>query len=135
MLLPRKAYLKRTRILRVHRYTGPTRKVRRLVHDRANGVCEWPGCARVGTDYHHRLNRKQGGRHGVRAEQINQASWIVLCCRTHHDDVTSPSGERRQAALDMGWLLLERETAAEVPIAMDGGHYLLDDDGGKELTP
>lgn len=114
------------------RYTGPTSKVRQIVRDRASGRCEWPDCRRPGTDYHHRLNRKMGGRKGQRAEEINQASWLVLACREHHDDVTSSHGERRQLALDCGWLLLENETACEVPIAMDGGAYYLDDEGGKE---
>ena len=131
--LDRRSAVRRAKILAAKvRYTGPTLRVRRIVRERAGDVCEWPDCGRVGTDYHHRLNRKMGGRKGDRAQEINQASWLVLACRTHHDDVTSPTGERRQLALDMGWLLLEHETACEVPIAMDGGAFYLDDDGGKE---
>lgn len=129
-MLRRRAWIRRVAIVRRHVYTGPTAMVRALVRKRAGHECEWPVCGRVGTDYHHRLNRKQGGRHGERREQINQASWILLCCRTHHTLVTSPSGEGRVAARMSGWLLYEEENALEVAVHTRHGWVLLDDEGG-----
>lgn len=121
---------RRARIAVAHRYTGPPAKVRKLVRMRAGDTCEWPACGRIGTDYHHRLNRKSGGRHGQRKEQINAASWIVLACRPHHEYVTSPHGKAREDVKARGWLLEEHQLAGEVPIRLDGGTFVLDDDGG-----
>lgn len=123
--------IRRNRITRAHKYTGPPEKVRRLVRKRAERTCEWPACGRVGTDYHHRLNRKAGGRHGERKEQINSASWVVLACRPHHEYVTSPHGAAREDVKARGWLVEEHQVAGEVPIRLDGGLVLLDDDGNR----
>lgn len=131
-MLPSSSRLRRrNRITAAHQYTGPSAKVRKLVRRRADNTCEWPACGRVGTDYHHRLNRKSGGRHGNRREQINSASWIVLACRAHHEYVTSPHGTAREDVTARGWLLEEHQVAGEVPIRLDGGWVLLDDDGNR----
>lgn len=94
--------------------TGPSRRVRRAVARRSGGVCEWPRCWAVAVELHHRLNRKNGGRHGHAAELINQPEWLLHCCRMHHRLVTSPFGPVRKLVMDMGWLLLEGQDAAVV---------------------
>ena len=126
------------------RDTGPTARVRRLVYLRCGadlgprgrilepGWCEWPGCWSPRTDLHHRLNRKTGGRHGDRADELNQAAWLLATCRDHHQQVTSPSAAQLVEARAMGWLLREHEDALLVPVLTR--HHpvpvLLDNDGG-----
>lgn len=124
--------------------TGPTARVRRLVYLRCGadlgprgrilepGWCEWPGCPNPRTDLHHRLNRKDGGRGGDRAVEINQPAWLLAVCRPHHDQVTSPSGAQRVEAEAMGWLLREHQDAQLVS-ALTRHHpapVLLDNAGG-----
>jgi hypothetical protein len=111
------------------RATGPTAAVRKLVRLRSDGWCEWPGCWLVAAEQHHRLNRKNGGRHGEMAERINQAAWLLDACRLHHDAVTSPHGEARVLARQMGWLLHEGEDAREVAVLTRHGRVWLHDDG------
>lgn len=94
--------------------TGPSRRVRRAVAKRSGGMCEWPGCWAVATDVHHRLNRKDGGRHGPMRELINQPEWLLHACRMHHNLVTSPVGLVRKLVMERGWLLLEGQDAAAV---------------------
>lgn len=78
--------------------------------------CEWPGCDQLGTDRHHRLNRKDGGRHGVMADLVNGAAWLLKACRTHHRGVTSAHGEALLLARATGWLLLEGQHGELVPV-------------------
>ena len=96
--------------------TGPKRPVLEVVNERAGELCEFPICIHRWTDTHHRLNRKSGGRHGEMAERINGAEWLLKACREHHAWVTSPVGDRRESAMRMGWLLLEREEALHIPV-------------------
>lgn len=96
--------------------TGPKRIVRDLVRERSGGMCEWPVCPQLATDVHHRLGRKQGGRHGDARERINGAAWLLHACRPHHVYVTSPVGDRRAVARTMGWLLHEHEDGFQVPV-------------------
>ncbi len=112
--------------------TGPKQSVRDLVRARSGGMCEWPLCPVEATDIHHRLGRKQGGRHGEARERINGAAWLLHACRPHHTAVTSPFGARRRAAREAGWLLLEHEDAAQVPVWTRHQDWpvLLDNQGG-----
>jgi hypothetical protein len=117
---------------------GPTRRTRLLVYARAGatdgwpGGCEWPGCTRPRTDVHHRLNRKAGGRHGQMRARLNRAAWLLACCRHHHRQVTSAHGDELAAARAAGWLLVEGQDAAVVPVLTrhHQGPVLLDDAGG-----
>ena len=127
--LRRTQRLRRAAILHRHTYTGPSVRTRRVVRARAQDGCEWPLCGRVGTDYHHRLNRKQGGRHGHRRVEVNRPSWIVLVCRLHHDLVTSASGPALVHARQTGWVLTEDQCASSVPIEAVHGRCWLTDDG------
>lgn len=131
--LTRTGFLRRVAIVRRHVYTGPSAAVRSTVRTRAGHTCEWPGCGRVGTDYHHRLNRKMGGRGGARREEINRPAWIVLVCREHHNRVTSAAGRDLLAARHTGWVLTESQDAETVGISTAHGWVLLDNDGGYEV--
>lgn len=124
-----------TTVRRKQKNTGPTQKVRRIVAARSGGWCEWVGCNRQATECHHRLNRKQGGRHGEMAKVINSAAWILAACRQHHDAVTSPHGEARTTALATGWLLLEGDDATHTPVLTRHGLVLLNNDGGFAFAP
>lgn len=115
------------------RHTGPTTTVRALVRARSSGLCEWPGCPRPGTDLHHRLNRKQGGRHGEMRDRINGAAWLLDACRPHHERVTSPVGEVRVAVEQLGWVLREHQDAEVMPVFTRHGWVLLTPDGGFDI--
>lgn len=128
--LTRTGFLRRVAIVRRHVYTGPSPRVRSTVRTRAGHTCEWPDCGRVGTDYHHRLNRKMGGRHGLRKEQVNSPAWIVLLCREHHRRVTSSAGLVLVEAQRWGWVLSEADDAETVGIYTAHGWVLLDNIGG-----
>jgi hypothetical protein len=96
--------------------TGPKRSTVEMLKNRSGGVCEWPGCTRPATDKHHRLNRKQGGRHGVMRTLLNGVAWLLHACRPHHRRVTSPTGEVRDQVERMGWVLREHQDAVRVPV-------------------
>lgn len=101
---------------KVQRHTGPKRTVLEVVNERAGELCEFPECCSRWTDTHHRLNRKNGGRHGEAHERINGAAWLLKVCRLHHRLVTSPVGAERKRVKDMGWLLLEHQDALRMPV-------------------
>lgn len=117
------------------RDTGPLRSTVEILYIRSGRICEWPTCGQPATEKHHRLNRKIGGRHGEAHERLNGVEWLLHACRVHHAYVTSPVGERRRNALDMGWLLLEHQDALRVPVLTchDGEPVWLDADGGWHL--
>jgi hypothetical protein len=110
----------------------PSPAHRALVVWRANGYCEWPGCRSPGSDVHHRLNRKAGGRAGASADRVNAPSALVVACRRHHHTVTSAHGGGYTDARRRGWVLHEHEDPAATPILTR--HRLepvyLTDDGG-----
>ncbi|WP_341719993.1 hypothetical protein QQG74_09910 [Micromonospora sp. FIMYZ51] len=110
-------------------YTGPSDEVKALVDGRSGLRCEWPACPRQQQDRHHRLNRKNGGRHGEMRERINGAAWLLGACRPHHDRVTNPVGEVRVEAERMGWILREHQDAEMVPVLIRRGWVLLRPDG------
>lgn len=117
------------------RDAGPSAKVRALLAARSGGWCEWPGCTLIAVDPHHRLNRKNGGRHGEMRTRINQAAWLLHACRPHHEAVTSPVGAARDLARDMGWLLYEGEDARQIPVKSRHGLVWLADDGAALTFP
>src|SRR5688572_2138184 len=57
--------------------TGPKRSVEEMVDARSGGMCEWPTCPMPQVHRHHRLNRKQGGRHGEAKVRVNGAAWLL----------------------------------------------------------
>lgn len=102
--LARGGPLRRTAITTRGRDSGPAQKTRDLVHKRSGGRCEWPGCWRMRSDVQHRLNRKDGGRHGEMRDRLNGAAWLLDICRHHHDRI---GNKDRLLAEDMGWVLRE----------------------------
>lgn len=96
--------------------TGPKKTNRQRVCKRSGGMCEWPACPEPATDVHHRLNRKDGGRHGEMAERINGPAWLLHCCRFHHERVTSAYGAVLAEAKAWGWVLTEGQNALQVPV-------------------
>jgi hypothetical protein len=113
------------------RDTGPPRATVELLFVRSGRICEWPDCGQSATEKHHRLNRKHGGRHGEAHKRVNGVAWLLHACHLHHAYVTSPSGERRETAIAMGWLLLENQDATQVPVLTchDDEPVWLDADG------
>lgn len=120
---------------RRRRSTGPTAKVRGVVHARSGDRCEWPGCPNGRAEVHHRLNRKDGGRHGEMGHIINQPAWLLDACGHHHRAVTSAFGAALNLAKATGWVLMEGQDARVVPVLTR--HHsipvLLDDAG--DWTP
>lgn len=117
------------------RDTGPKQSTRDVVKERSGGMCEWPACPEMATDIHHRLNRKDGGRHGEARERLNGPQWLLHACREHHRKVTSAWGAVLILAKRMGWVLMEHQDALRVPVLTRHDEYpvwLLPD--GKWLT-
>jgi hypothetical protein len=111
--------------------TGPPERTRKLVRARSGGRCEWPDCFDLARHMHHRLNRKDGGRHGAMRERLNGAAWLAHCCPMHHALVTDPVGVERAYAEASGWLLREGMDARTVPILTGHSvHLVLFDNAG-----
>lgn len=122
------------------RDTGFSPRVRALIHDRGNGLCEICGAAEI-EQIHHRRPRGMGG---TRRASTNQAANGLGVCSVHHDvaegqSVTDRFMRRihgsRERSERYGWLI-SKHTAAEprtVPVRLVYGWVLLDNDGG--ITP
>lgn len=95
---------------------GITPHTRALVQYRAGYYCEWHACRSPGTDVHHRLNRKSGGRYGDMADQVNGPASLLFACRHHHDQVTSAWGRALAEARRRGWLLQEHQHPEDTPV-------------------
>lgn len=100
--------------------TGPTQKVRDLVHGRDRG------CVACGETYllqvHHRRPRGAGG---TRREDSNQPANLILLCLSCHAWTES----QRETALDRGLLVPQNQTPAAVPLLRHGEWSYLTDDG------
>lgn len=105
--LARGGPLRRTALETRSRDTGPSPATRTLVHERSGDRCEWPDCPRMRKDVHHRLNRKDGGRHGEMRERLNGPAWLLDACRYHHRLVTNAAGDDLVLVESMGWRLRE----------------------------
>lgn len=107
------------------RDTGPTKKTRDAVKQRANWTCE-RCAARRGKVIHHRDPRGMGG--STRPE-VNEASNLVFICVQCHDEVES----KRHAAIGAGFLIPDGLYPTLTPIEMwhkdKFGWWLLKDDG------
>lgn len=113
---PRSTFMPKAAATKRAAYTGPKKSVTELVDERSGGLCEWPACLQPQVHRHHRLNRKQGGRHGEPRERINGAAWLLGACVPHHAYVTSAYGVRLKRAKAMGWLLMEHQDATQEPV-------------------
>ena len=102
--------------------------VRLQLIDRAGGRCEANlfGCLGAGTDVHHRITRKAGGRKGEAAAHHDRLSGLVLLCRLCHTWVTDNPG----TAYTLGLCLKEHQFTDLEPVAYRGECWaLLGDDG------
>lgn len=104
---------------------GSQKLGRDFVYGRSGGWCEiaLPDlCAGLGAEWHHRLNRSQGGRW--------DASNGLHACSPCHDYVTNRG---RELAKRNGWAVAPGVTAPiEVPVLRRGVLVFLDDVGGFE---
>ncbi len=116
------------------RNTGPTAATRKIVYERARGLCERCGQP-IAQQFsiHHRLARGMGG---TKDPSANSPSNLVLLCGS----ATTPDGchttvERfRQAAITTGWIVPRTADPARTPVKFPTGRwYLLNPDG--TLTP
>ena len=93
---------------------------RKLLAIRSSGVCELCGAAQA-TNFHHRKNRSQGGKHELSNAMHLCGSGTTGC----HGMVT----EHPLRAFDNGWSVRSRFTPAEMPVKVRGEWVLLDDLG------
>jgi hypothetical protein len=104
---------------------GSQKLGRDFVYGRSGGWCEIaiPDlCAGLGREWHHRLNRSQGGRW--------DASNGLHTCTPCHDYVTNRAREEAKAS---GWAVAPGVTPPiEVPVLRRGVWVYLDDEGGFE---
>lgn len=104
-------------------------EVRQLLVARSQGFCEarLHGCLGAGTDTHHRITQKAGGRKGEAAGRHNQLANCLDVCRVCHSWIT----DRPAEAYDLGLSLREWQVPVVEPVAyMDTGWVLLDNSGG-----
>lgn len=102
---------------------------RKTLADRSGGWCEpqipEAGCWGRATDPHHRITRKDGGRHGQAKERSDQLSDLVDSCRPCHRWVH----EHPAKARDRGLLLKEHQIPADEPVLRRGELVYLTDAG------
>lgn len=130
--LLRKQAIKRVLLRRRYRATGTSAQVRLIVWRRAGGRCEFPDCTCPACDAHHRYERRMGGTGSKGPPWINDPSNILAACRHHNEWV---SNDQPHEAWVMGWRLKPGEMPWDTPVQMDGGAWLLDDEGGKTPIP
>lgn len=102
---------------------------RKTLADRSAGWCEpripEAGCWGRATDPHHRITRKDGGRHGQAKERSDQLSDLVHSCRPCHRWVHDHPAKAR----DRGLLLKEHQIPTAEPVLYRGDLVYLDDAG------
>lgn len=101
---------------------------RKTLSDRSGKVCEarLPGCWGRATDPHHRVTRKDGGRHGQAKQQSDQLSNLLHLCRSCHDYAHGPMSVTNP----LGLRLYENQIPAQEPVLYRGEPSYLDDLGG-----
>jgi len=100
-----------------------------VVRARSRGRCEIAilgACLGEGTQRHHRVTRKMGGRHGAAASRSDRAANLLDACAGCHGLVT----ERPGLGYSFGWSLHEYEDPALTPVLYRGELAYLDDAGG-----
>ena len=106
--------------------TGPDRRTRQLVIDRAGRICERCEIA-PGEQIHHRRPRMAGG---TKDPRVNLPSNLVLLCGACHRWVES----HREEARDDGWLLRSVAEAATAPVVSTWGLTRTLSDDGTAIT-
>lgn len=113
--------------------TGFSAVVRRLIAERAKDFnSSWPVCevmavcqGRKAEAAHHRRPRGAGGS---RREDTNLPANSLAVCTDDHIWIES----HREEALRFGWLVLQAQTPADIPVLRRGVWVLLDNAGGFE---
>jgi 5-methylcytosine-specific restriction protein A len=95
--------------------------VRALVEARSEGVCEGCGNGRA-TEIHHRRPRGMGGS---RRPATAKASNALHFCGDCHRYAES----NREIAVARGWIVLQSEDPASVPVTYRGHSLRIDDAG------
>jgi len=119
--------------------TGPDRKVRALVVDRAGGCCERCG-RRLQVDghwiaaysIHHRRPRAMGGS---RRAGTNSPANLLLLCGTGTSGCHGWVEAHRVTALANGFLLNQGDDPGAWPVRLHQGIRWLTDDGGLSTHP
>lgn len=100
---------------------------RKTLAERSGGECEvrLPACLGRATDPHHRITRKDGGRHGESKERSDKLSNLLHLCRSCHEWIHDcPANARND-----GHLLREYQIPAQEPLLYRGELVYLADDG------
>jgi hypothetical protein len=102
---------------------------RKTLAERSGGWCEpqipEAGCWGRATDPHHRITRKDGGRHGEAKERSDQLSDLVHACRPCHRWIHDHPAKAR----DRGLLLKEHQIPAYEAVLYRGELSYLDPAG------
>lgn len=100
---------------------------RKSLAERSGGQCEaqLPGCSGPATDPHHRITRKDGGRHGEAKERSDRMSALLHLCRPCHRWVHRFPAK----ACDLGLLLKEHQVPSMELVAYRGEPKYLNDVG------
>ncbi|MEX7470161.1 hypothetical protein AB4Z39_10660 [Mycobacterium adipatum] len=109
---------------------GFTPATRALIADRASDYNGWPTCEVMAVCQgvpaeaaHHRRPRGAGGS---KRPDTNKAANALAVCDADHLYLES----HREEALKYGWLVLQCDTPATIPVLRRGVFVLLDNDGG-----
>lgn len=97
--------------------TGFPKRIKELMWERSQGMCEICGLAEP-VDAHHRRPRGKGG---TRRSDTNAPSNGLMICRPCHDIVES----RRDFARERGWLVPQSFDPSDVPLIYQGSWALL----------
>lgn len=94
--------------------SGPSRKVRGIVHARSHKRCEFRECGLEATEIHHRYERGMGGfgPKSPAVDWINQPSNLLDTCQ-HHNQWCS--NFQPHEAWQMGWIIKEVNGEPELP--------------------
>ena len=104
------------------RYTGFPSKVKAQIMLRAGGFCEACGFDRI-DHIHHRRARSMGGT--LRPETNLAANGLAVSAMCH-----TMLESRRHLAQANGWLVMQNETPADIPVLWHGSQWVLFDDAG-----
>lgn len=113
--------------------SGVPARVRKALAERSGGLCEvaQPGCARVATDFSHRLRTGMGGRHGAAARAHHVLSNALAACRPCHAARLHAQPKEAYAA---GWILREGQIPTAERVLYRGVWVFLTDDGSVLTT-
>ncbi len=101
-----------------------TEKTRKVIAERAKGVCEMCGMVIFeAAQIHHRQARGMGGTKKLESRSAANGLYLHFKC---HEKIE----RHRATAYENGWLVHKWEDSTEIPVLMVDNWVLLDDDGG-----